>query len=109
MIGKLDDRLTGPEAYWLILNNLLSRKTSNIPPLIVTDSVVLDFPAKANLFSNFFVLQCSHMVNSSFLPNFSYKTQNRISELEVKEDDILLIIDTLSLNKAHGWIRFPFV
>ena len=31
-------------------------------------------------------------VNSSTLPNFFYKTQKRISDFEIKEDDILLLI-----------------
>ena len=32
------------------------------------------------------------VVNSSTLPNFFYKTQKRISDFEIKEDDILLLI-----------------
>ena len=43
------------------------------------------------------------MVNSSTLPNFCYKTQKRISDIEIKEDDILLIIKNLNPNKAHEW------
>ena len=42
------------------------------------------------------------MVNSSTLPNFSYKTQTRISDFEIKEDNILLIIKNLNRSKAHG-------
>ena len=42
-------------------------------------------------------------IYSSALPNFCYKTQKRISDIEIKEDDILLIIKNLNPNKAHGW------
>ena len=42
------------------------------------------------------------MVRSSILLNFSYKTQKQVSDFEIKEDDILLIIKNLNLNKAHG-------
>ena len=31
------------------------------------------------------------------------QTQKRISDIEIKEDDILLIIKNLDANKAHGW------
>ena len=43
------------------------------------------------------------VVNCSTLPSFSYKTQKRISDIEIKENDILLITKNLNLNKAHGW------
>ena len=43
------------------------------------------------------------MVNSSVLPNFSYKTEKQISDIKIREDDILLIIKNLNPNKAPGW------
>ena len=104
MAEKLDNPFTAPKAYWSILNNFIGkRKTPNIPPLIVNDFLVSYFTTKANLFSNFFVSQCSPVVNSSALPNFCYKTQKRISLAEIKEDDLLLIIKNLNPNKAHEW------
>ena len=60
--------------------------------LIVNDFLVSDFTTKANLFNNFFASQCSPVVNSSTLPNFCYKTQKRIRDIEIKEGDILLVI-----------------
>ena len=42
-------------------------------------------------------------IYSSTQPNFCYKTQKRISDTEIKEDDILLIIKNLNPNKAHVW------
>ena len=51
----------------------------------------------------FFTSQCSPVVNSSTLPNFFYKTQKRISDFEIKEADILLLIKNLNPNKTHGW------
>ena len=59
--------------------------------------------SRANFFNNFFTSQCSPVVNSSTLPNFCYKIQKQISDIEVKVDDILLIIKNLNPNKAHGW------
>ena len=37
------------------------------------------------------------------LPNFCYKPQNRISDIEIKEDDIRFIIKNVNPKKAHGW------
>ena len=104
MTEKLDNPFTAQKAYWSILNNFLGQgKTPNIPPLMVNDFAVSDFTIKANLFNNFFASQCSPAVESSALPDFRYKTQKRISDIEIKEDDTLLIIKNLNYNKAHGW------
>ena len=103
MAQKLDNPLTVPKIYSSILNNFSGKKTRNIPPFIVNYFVVWERATKANLFNNFFASQCSPVVNSSTLPNFSCKTQKQISDFEIKEDDILLIIKNLNSNKAHGW------
>ena len=101
MAEKLDNPFTAPNAYQSILKNFLGkRKTPNITPLIVNDFVLSDFTTKANLFNNFFASQCSPVVNSSTLPNFSYKTQKRVCDIEIKED-ILLIIKNL---KQGTWM-----
>ena len=42
------------------------------------------------------------MINSSTLPNISYKTKKWISDFEIKEDDILLITKNFNPNKAYG-------
>ena len=104
MAEKLDHPFTAPKACWSIFNNFLGKgKTPNIPPLVINDFVVSDFTAKANILNNFFTSQCSPVVNSSTLPNFCYNMQKLITDIEIKEDDILLIIKNLNLNKAHGW------
>ena len=61
--------------------------------------MISDITAKANLFKNIFVSQCSPFIDSSTLPNFYYKTEKRISNIEKKEDDILLAIK----NFPFGW------
>ena len=58
---------------------------------------------KADLFNNIFASECSPAVNPSTVPNFSYKTQRQISGFEIKEDDILLTIKSLNLDKTLGW------
>ena len=41
--------------------------------------------------------------NTSKLPNFKYKTDKLLTSLEINEDDILLILKNLIVDKAHGW------
>ena len=65
--------------------------------------MVSDFTTKANPLNNIFASQCSPKVNSSTLPGFSYKTQKRISDIEIKKGNILLISKKLNPSKAHGW------
>ena len=103
MAKKLDNTSRAPKAYWSILNNFLGKKAPNILPLIVNHIVVSNFTTKANLFNNLFASQCSPVVNSIILPNFYYRTQEQISDIEIKEDGILLIIKNLNPSKAHGW------
>ena len=103
MAEELDNPLTASKAYWSILNNFLGkRKTPNIPLLLVNDFVVSNLTTKANLFNNFFTSEFPPVVNSSTLPNLSYKIQKQISDFEIKEDNILLTIKNLNPNKAHG-------
>ena len=71
--------------------------------MIENDFAISDFTTKVNLFNNFFASQYSPVVNSSTLPNFSYKIQKRINNIEIKEDHVLLIIKNLNPNKAHEW------
>ena len=41
--------------------------------------------------------------NTSTLPVFNSKTNNRLKSFEINENDLLLIIQNLNANKAHGW------
>lgn len=105
MTEKLDNPFTAPKTYCSIVNNFLGKKKKNpnIPSLIVNDFVVWDFTTKANLFNNFFPSQCFPLVNSSTLPSFCYKTQKQITDVEIKEGDILITIKNLNPSNAHEW------
>ena len=37
------------------------------------------------------------------VPNFSYKTEKILTSSDIKDDDILLIIKNLNVDKTHGW------
>ena len=104
MSTKLDNPKTFPKTYWSIINKFLSnKKTPIIPPVLGNGELVSDFEQKANLFNNYFASQCTPIKNSNKLPNFSCKNEKILSSFDIKDDDILLIIKYLNVDKAHGW------
>ena len=103
MSAKLDNRKNVPKTYCSIINKLLSnKKVPIIPPILVNGELVSDFKQKANIFNNHFAFLCTPIKNGSKLPNFSYKTEKRLTSLDIKDDDIILIRGNLNVNKAHG-------
>ena len=78
--NKLIDKATGPKAYWNIINSLLNKcKIPRIPPLLVTDKIIIDCKEKVTLFNNYFLNQCKLILNGSNLPLFTQiKTQTLI-------------------------------
>ena len=47
--------------------------------------------------------QCTLVQNTSTLPAFNFKTNNRLKSFDINENDLHLIIKNLNTNKAHGW------
>ena len=53
------------------------------------------------MFNNYFASQCTHIKNSSKLPNFSYKTGKILTSFDIKDYDIFSIIKSLNVDKAQ--------
>ena len=63
----------------------------------------MDLKEKAELFNNFFTMQCSLVNNNSKLPSvLTKKTCKLLSTVEFSTNDILQIIRNLNPKKAHG-------
>ena len=68
---KLSDPNIGVKYYWNILNKLIDKKKfANIPPILENGLFVTNLEAKANLFNDYFVEQCSAIATGSTLPAF---------------------------------------
>ena len=68
---KLSDPLTGTLSYWITLKNILNKKKSSLippPPLLENGVFITNFQAKADIFNELFVEQCSIIPNNSVLP-----------------------------------------
>ena len=101
---KLNNPNTSAKTYWSILKSFYNdSKVPLIPPLVVNNKIVSDFTKKANIFNDFFTLQCTPLNNCSVLPaKLTFKTQTRLNSICFEEDDILKIIRNLNVDKAHG-------
>ena len=104
LANKRNDPKTVPKTYWAILKTFVNgSKIPLIPPLLVDNKLVTDFLDKTNLFHSFFAKQCTPMSNDSTVPvNINLETRERLSSLKFCVDDIVKIIRSLDLNKAHG-------
>ena len=100
---KLSDPMTGPKTYWSILKRFLNKiKIPAIPPLLVNGDFETDFKKKAGIFNIFFANQCSTISNSSVVPDHSYNTNKRLTDITFSLCDLSKIIKNLNPNKAHG-------
>ena len=100
----MSDPYIGPKAYWTTLNSFLGRvKIPTIPPLIINNTFESNYLKKANIFNEFFSSQCTLINNNSELPHLVFKTESRITNLNMNSETIIKIIDSLNPTKAHGW------
>ena len=71
--NKLLNKKTSPKSYWSILKTFLNnKKIPYIPPLLHNGKFIMDFKEKAELFNDFFKLQCFLANNNSKLHLGSY-------------------------------------
>ena len=95
---------TSSKTYWTLINTVLNKvKIPTIPPLLENGLFVTDFAEKAQIFNDYFILQCTTINTGSEIPQDTPITTTRISDLFISEEKILNIIRSLNPNKAHGW------
>ena len=74
-----------------------------ILPLLVNNKILSEFTKKANIFNDFFSIQCTRLTNSSVLQStISFKTQSRLDSISFEKEDILKIIRNLNVKEVHG-------
>ena len=56
-----------------------------------------------DLFNKFFADQCTPLNNLNKLPPFYLKTDKKLCNLSINENDISIIIRNLDPNKSYGW------
>ena len=94
---KLSDPSTGTKSYWTTLKNILNKKKNSvIPPLLENGVFITNFQAKADIFNELFVEQCSIFPNNSVLPPLMFRTNNKLSNIAIDETEILKLIRKLN-------------
>jgi len=100
---KLTNMNTGKKAYWNIINSFLNKcKIPRIPPLLVLNKIVSNCKEKVIVFNKYFLDQCKLFANDSVLPNFNIITNSSLETILINENQILGILKSLNVNKAHG-------
>ena len=101
--NKLADSTTAKKTYWKILNKFLNKKNiPRIPPLLFNNKFIINCKEKAKVFNEYFISQCTPFDNDSSLPTFNYKTDQRLSDIDVSPAEISDIISKLDVSKSHG-------
>ena len=103
MSQKLSNKATSSKAYWSILKTFLNdKKILCIPPVFRNNKFVIDFKEKAELFNIYFAGQCSLPKNNSELPkNVLFLTEERLSNIQISNENTIKMINNLDPNKAH--------
>ena len=94
---------TSSKTYWSILKTFCNgRKIPVILPILKEGKLEPDFKNKA-ISIVFFASQCTPLVNDSKLPDkITYNSAARLTSIKFGNNDILKIITSLNINKAHG-------
>ena len=102
MSSKLDCPDTASKTYWAMINRFLN-SYQIYRALLVNNKLVSDFHKNAELFKQHFAEQCTLVQNTSTLPVFNFKTNNRLKSFDINENDLHLLIKNVNVNKAHEW------
>ena len=73
-----------------------------IPPLLENDIFVTNFTEKAQIFNDYFLLQCTTIDTGSEIPQDGPVTATLLNDFCISEEKLLKIIRSLDPNKAHG-------
>ena len=95
---------TSRKTYWSLINTVLNKaKIPIIPPLLENGLFITDFTEKAQIFNDYFLLQCTTIDTGSVIPPYVPAPSSFISDFPISDEKILNIIRSLNPNKAHGW------
>ena len=75
-------------------------KIPEIPPLLENDVFVLDFASKAEIFNDYFILQCTTLDTGSDVPHDLPTNCSKLTEFSISDEKILTI-SAISIQKKH--------
>ena len=106
--AQVSDPRTGQKKYWTVLKKLMNKKVATIiPPVLVEGRFITDIKEKCDCFNQYFKNQCTLVETTSTLPPLARTTNLSLSEVNFNENDIIVHIKKLNINKAHGHDGIP--
>ena len=101
---KLSDPHTSAKSYWSILKTLYNAKKIPLIPTLINNKLISNFKEKKNHSNAFFASQCTPVSKNSYWPLLTTPVTNAsLSSISFNDQDILKIIHSLNINKAHGY------
>ena len=102
----LSDPNLSTKKYWSVVKQIQGSKVKhNIPTLIDNGKSYTTSLEKAELLNNYFAEQSNLPPPGTnyHLPTFHYTTDSRLEHIKFTENDVSKVLETLPLNKAHGF------
>ena len=99
----VEDKVSSEPSLLQLSKNLCMAKIPIIPPLLENGLFITDFTEKAQIFNDFFILQCTIVDTGSEIPQYIPAATTLINDFAIPEQKILNIIRSFNHNKAHGW------
>ena len=95
----LVDRGIGSKKYWSVINTILNEaKIPIIPPLLENGIFITKIAEKAEIFNDYFILQCTTIDTGSVLPQCATPvTASILNDFVISEEKILNIIRSRNL------------
>ena len=103
--SELDSNDINPKKWWNLSKRFLGSKLNqSIPPLLENGTVISSNAEKCEVFNNYFANQCKlpHEDDPMPLPDFSYRTDARLSEFQIDENDVKKVLQSLKSSSATG-------
>ena len=94
---------TSSKTYWTLTNAILNEaEIPIVPPLLENGLFITDFTEKAQIFNDYFILQCTTIDTGSEIPQDAPTPLTLINDFTISEEKILNVIRSLNPNNAHG-------
>ena len=104
------DSNTGSKCFWTAFNTLVNKKKiTNIPPILEKEKYISNFKDKAEIFNNYFALQCRPLDIESSLPPLNFLSSNQLKHISIDPVNIASIIKKLNSKKANGFDQISIV